>query len=311
MEMVKVVGLFILGLVLICVGGDKLVDAGVAIARKLGIPQIVVGATIVSLGTTLPEVLVSTTAALQGSVEITAGNSLGSIICNTTLIAGLAQLIRPTAKVETKPLKWRAACFFGVMIIVNIVAAVMGKLTLIPGICLILGFIVYAYLNVKFPGEEDEEEEKPEGNLVMPFIMLAISAVALYFGAKFLVDNGVIIAEALGVPERIIAVTFIALGTSLPELMTSIASLVKGYGNVGIGNILGANLLDLLLVLGIPAAIRGYGVARETWMIDMPLGLAVMALLFVPILIKKRGYRWQGALLVLIYVGYCAFSFIK
>ncbi|MBO4461625.1 MAG: sodium:calcium antiporter, partial [Lachnospiraceae bacterium] len=99
--MVKVVGLFILGLVLICVGGDKLVDAGVAIARKLGIPQIVVGATIVSLGTTLPEVLVSTTAALQGSVEITAGNSIGSIICNTTLIAGLAQLIRPTAKVET------------------------------------------------------------------------------------------------------------------------------------------------------------------------------------------------------------------
>lgn len=310
MEMVKVVGLFILGLVLICVGGDKLVDAAVAIARKLGIPQIVVGATIVSLGTTLPEVLVSTTAAIQGSVAITAGNSIGSIICNTTLIAGLAQLIRPTKDVNVKPLKWRAAFFFVTMIIVNVVSFVLGGLYMIPGILLCLAFVVYAVLNIKFPGDEEDDEEKPEGSILMPIIILVISAVALYFGAKFLVDNGVIIAEALGVPERVIAVTFIALGTSLPELMTSIVSLIKGYGSVGIGNILGANILDLLLVLGIPAAIRGYEVSSQTSMIDMPIGLGVMALLFVPILIKKRAYRWQGALLLLIYAGYCAMTFM-
>ncbi len=307
--MLKVVALFIVGLVLICVGGDKLVDAAVVIARKLGIPQIVVGATIVSLGTTLPEVLVSTTAAVQGSVAITAGNSLGSIICNTTLIAGLSQLIRPTKDVNVKPLRWRVAFFFVTMIIVNIISYFAGGLYMIPGIMLCLAFVAYAYLNIKFPGDEDDEEEKPEGNVIKEIVILAICAAALYLGAKLLVDNGVIIAEALGVPERVIAVTFIALGTSLPELMTSIISLIKGYGSVGIGNILGANILDLLLVLGIPAMIRGYEVSSQTSMIDMPIGLGVMALLFVPILIKKRAYRWQGALLLLIYAGYCAMTF--
>jgi len=193
--------LFILGLVLICVGGDRLVDAAVAIAKKLGIPQIVVGATIVSLGTTLPEILVSTTAIFNGSASISAGNAFGSIICNTTLIAGLVQFIRPVEKVERGSLSWRSAFFFVASAVVWIVGYTSGALNQVMGAVLILAFCAYAFLNVCFSGnEEEQEEEKGEISLIKQFIILAVCAALLYAGAKLLVDNGILIAEALGVP---------------------------------------------------------------------------------------------------------------
>lgn len=310
--MIGVVLLFALGLVLICLGGDRLVDAAVAIAKKLGIPQIVVGATIVSIGTTLPEVLVSSTAAFNGSAAISAGNAFGSIICNTTLIAGLVQLIRPVKNVNTKSLGWRAGFFFVTGLIVWLIGFFTGSLSNVTGIALLLGFCLYAFLNIKFTGEADEEEEggKDEINLVKQLITLLVCAVMLYFGAKLLVDNGIIIAEALGVPERVIAVTFIALGTSLPELMTSVMSLVKGYGSVGLGNVLGANILNLLLVMGIPSAIAGIPLETSTTNVDMPLALGVMAVLILPILWKKRAFRLQGVALLAIYAVYCVASFM-
>ena len=128
-------------------------------------------------------------------------------------------------------------------------------------------------------------------------------------GANLLVDNGILIAEALGVPERVIAVTFIALGTSLPEFVTSVVSIIKGYGNVGLGNIIGANILNMLLVIGIPAAIAGIPVEQSTIRVDMPLAFCVMAVLLIPILIRKKSSRIQGILLLAIYVAYCAVSF--
>ena len=230
-KMIQTVLLFILGLILICLGGDRLVDAAVAIAKKLGIPEIVVGATIVSLGTTLPEILVSTTAAFDGSAAIAAGNACGSIICNTALIAGLTPTIR-----------WRGIFFFAVLIGMNLYAYLTQKFNRPAGIVLILLFAVYAYLNIKKAGSEGEESENGEdgkkegGPIWKHLLVLVVCAVLLYFGANLLVDNGILIAEALGVPERVIAVTFIALGTSLPELVTSLVSIIKGYGNVGLGN---------------------------------------------------------------------------
>ena len=311
--MIGVVLLFVLGLVLICLGGDRLVDAAVAIAKKLGIPQIVVGATIVSIGTTLPEVLVSTTAAFDGSAAISAGNAFGSIICNTTLIAGLVQTIRPVKGVNTKSLGWRAAFFFVTGLIVWLIGFFTGNLNMVTGIALLLAFCLYAFLNIKFTGDADEEEEdesKDEIKLGKQLITLVVCAVMLYFGATLLVDNGIIIAETLGVPERVIAVTFIALGTSLPELMTSVMSLVKGYGSVGLGNVLGANILNLLLVMGIPSAIAGIPLETSTTNVDMPLALGVMAVLVLPILWKKRAYRLQGIALLVIYAVYCVASFM-
>lgn len=311
--MITTVLLFVVGLVLICAGGDKLVDAAVAIAKKMKIPELVVGATVVSLGTTLPEILVSTTAAFSGSAAISAGNAFGSIICNTALIAGLTQLIKPSKDVEVKPLKWRSI-YFGVLLVVLIgIGYFTSRFSRLVGFGLILLFIIYAYLNIKIQDSAEDGEESDESeniSLVKQILILAVCAVLLYVGAKLLVDNGILIASALGVPERVIAVTFIALGTSLPELVTSIMSLVKGYANVGFGNILGANTLNMLLVMGIPAAVAGIPLEKSTIMTDMPLSLLVMSILIVPILIRKKSSRIQGALLLAIYVVYCVSSFI-
>lgn len=313
--MLITVALFVLGLVLICLGGDKLVDAAVAIAKKIGIPQIVVGATIVSLGTTLPEILVSTTASFNGSSAIAAGNAFGSIICNTALIAGLTQMIKPTRKVETAPLLWRAAMFFGVIIVLDVVGFMRGAFERPVGFLLLATFVVYAVLNIVRVGAEGGDEEKSGENagvvsLAKQFVILALCAVMLYFGANLLVDNGILIAEAIGVPERVIAVTFIALGTSLPELVTSIMSMIKGYENVGFGNILGANILNILAVVGIPAAVVGIPLEISAYQVDIPLAAAVMAILILPILVRKKASRVQGALLLAIYFVYCIMSFV-
>ncbi len=312
--MLVTVALFVLGLILICLGGDRLVDAAVAIARKIGIPQIVVGATIVSLGTTLPEILVSTTAAFDGSAAIAAGNAFGSIICNTALIAGLTQTLRPTKKVETKPLLWRAAIFFGVIIVLEIVGFLRGEFGRLVGFLLLAMFVVYAVLNIVRAGaeggDEEENEAAEDGSLLKQFIILAVCAALLYVGANLLVDNGILIAEAIGVPQRVIAITFIALGTSLPELVTSIVSMIKGFSNVGFGNILGANILNILAVIGIPAAVVGIPLEASTYQMDIPLAILVMAILIVPILFRKKASRLQGIVLLAIYAAYCVVSFI-
>ncbi|MDO4966283.1 MAG: calcium/sodium antiporter [Lachnospiraceae bacterium] len=311
--MVKAVLLFIVGLILICAGGDRLVDAAVAIAKKLKIPQMVVGATIVSLGTTLPEILVSTTAAFNGSAAIAAGNAFGSIICNTALVAGLTQLIKPTAKVEAAPLKWRSIFFLAVLLGMNVFGFITGAINRPAGVVLLLLFCLYAYLNIKkssSEGGDEEESEEQDKPLVLQLLILAVCAALLYVGANLLVNNGIYIASALGVPERVIAVTFIALGTSLPELVTSVVSLIKGYGNVGFGNIIGANTLNMLLVIGIPAAVAGIPLETSTTTVDMPLSLLVMAILILPTIIRKKVSRIQGVLLLAIYVTYCVASFM-
>lgn len=305
--------LFLTGLLIICYGGDKFVDNAVVVAKHLGMSEIMVGATVVSIGTTLPEVLVSTTAALEGSTAICAGNAYGSIICNTALIAGISQLCRPSRGIDKKSFTWNIGLFFLASALLFGVQYFTGHVGRITGILLLLGFVIYSIgcmsLAKAAPAAQSENQE-PEKSLGLAFLFMIIFAAALFIGARLLVDNGIIIAEALGIPERVIAVTFIALGTSLPELVTTITSLVKGYASLGLGNVLGANLLNLLLVIGIPAALKGIPVEASTTFIDVPMTLLVMLVLIVPVLIRKRGYRLQGGLLVAIYAAYCLYSFL-
>ena len=315
--MISVILLFILGLFLICFGGDKLVDSSVALAKKIGIPQIVVGATIVSIGTTLPEILVSTTAAFDGSAAISAGNAFGSIICNTDLIAGFGQPIRPAKKVAFTSLAWRCLFFFATILAMTAYGWFTGSFDRVSGIVLLCLFALYAWLNMARAKSEEEVtveseeslEELKKISLPRNLMMLAFCAVLLFLGANLLVDNGIIIAGYLGVPERVIAVTAIALGTSLPELVTTIMSLVKGCENVGLGNIIGANILNLLLVIGIPATITGMKLETQTVRVDAPLGALLMGILILPILFRKKGSRVQGAVLLGCYALYCAFNF--
>ena len=313
-NMVICVALFVLGLLLIMFGGDRFVDSSIVVSKKLGIPQIIVGATIVSLGTTLPEVLTSTTAVLSGAGDMAAGNAFGSIVCNTALIAAVTQLVRPTKGVERSDISWRSILFFVTYVIVAGVGLTTGTIPRWLGVLLLLGFGVYAFLSIKFAGSETAEsadEEEANGSVSVALIMMVVCAALLFFGSKLLVNGGQVIAAKVGVPSGVIAVTFVALGTSLPELVTAITSLIKGYTDVSLGNIIGANTLNLLLVCGIPATIRGITIQQmKSFYMTVPVGLLVMLLLILPIWFKKRGYRLQGAALLIIYAVYCVMQFL-
>ena len=311
--MLSTILFFILGLVMICIAGDRLVDAAAAIANKLQIPQIVVGATIVSLGTTLPEILVSTTAAFGGSSAIAAGNAFGSIICNTALIAGLTQTIRPARQDDSFSVAWRSCFFFLIIGAMAVYSRMKGIYDRPMGILLLTAFVIYACLSVRFSlGEnsQNETENAEDVSITVQLFILATCAALLYIGANLLVDNGILIARAIQIPERVIAVTFIALGTSLPELITSLMSLFKGYGNVGLGNVIGANILNLLLVIGIPAVVEGIPLEAQTVTVDLPLAVMVMAILLIPILMRKKSSRVQGGVLLSIYILYCIQAFL-
>lgn len=304
---------FIVGLLLIMFGGDRFVDSSIVISKKLGIPQIIVGATIVSLGTTLPEVLVSTTAAFSGGngADIAVGNAFGSIVCNTALIAGLTQFCKPSKNVSTSSVGWRSILFFTIYVIVSAIGVITNSIPRYVGVCLLLAFCLYAFLSIKLPGDaEDEEENSSDDSLIKAFVILVACAALLFVGAKFLVNCGASVAKQVGVSESVISLTFIALGTSLPELVTAITSMIKGYADVSVGNIIGANTLNLLLVIGIPSTVAGIGSVGANFLVTAVVGLVVMLLLMLPFIVKKRGYRLQGGLLLLIYVIYTVAQFV-
>ncbi len=311
--------LFALGLVLLIKGGDWFVDGATGIARRFRIPEIIVGATVVSIGTTLPEVMVSATGAMQGQGAMAYGNAMGSILCNTSLIAAITLAIRPSP-VNTKALKMPVLFFFGAAIVYCGVAFVSGYFSRTLGLILLAGFVVYMILIVrqgfKNPAEETQEEEKPR-KLWLELVMLIVGAALIAVGARLLVNNGTVIARQLGVPESVIALTFVALGTSLPELVTAITSLVKGHGSLSLGNIIGANLFNLVLVSGVSVTLAPFQIPdasqfmghNASLVLDIPVMLGVMLLLTVPALATKKLSRWQGILLLCIYVAYCALQF--
>ena len=239
--------LFIVGLLFLIKGGDWFVDGASALARRFHLPELLIGATVVSIGTTLPEVMVSTMSALSGHGEIAYGNAIGSVICNAALIAAITIAVRP-GKVDPKTLKTPVAFFFAAAAIYCAAAYVFGRFTRVMGIIMLAMFVAYMVVNVlqmkNTPAEahEDAEEEMP---LAKTLVLLVLGAVLIALGANLLVDNGTLIAQALGVPESVIALTFVALGTSLPELVTAITSLAKGHGALSLGNVIGANVFNL------------------------------------------------------------------
>lgn len=398
--------LFGIGLFLLIKGGDWFVDGSTGVARKFRIPEILIGATVVSIGTTLPEVMVSATAAAQGSGGTAYGNAVGSIICNTALIAALTVAIRPTSA-DKKSLRFPVIFFFSAAVIYAVVAYFFGEFYRWVGIMLLLGFIAYMSVQVvqavksmkpqptteniidALDDEVVEENQGTKGDFLgfilvgislvasqiidivvrviteMPLgklpedvtfgalmntyylvgivgaILLAIGlvklitkdtlgilnsniiymifgAVVIAVGATLLVDNGTVIAEELGVPESVIALTFVALGTSLPELVTAVTALAKGHSSLSLGNIIGANIFNIVLVSGTAVTINPFMLPTEkviggmnaSLIIDLPLVFIAMGILTVPTLIKGKLARWQGITLLVIYSAFCAVQFI-
>ena len=317
--------LFAVGLVLLIKGGDWFVDGATGIAKRFNLPDIVVGATVVSIGTTLPEVMVSTTGALAGSGAMAYGNAIGSIICNTALIAAISITCNP-GPVNVKSMKTPAIFFFGAAAMYCLAAYGLGTFPRWMGFVMLTVFVVYMVLTVrngmKNPDsveEEEEEDSKPKA-LWQELLLLVIGAAVIAVGADLLVEHGQIIAIGLGVPETVVALLFVALGTSLPELVTTITSLKKGRASLGVGNVIGANVFNLVLVSGVAVSLAPFDVPCENLLLDtglnlslvfdIPVMLGVMSLMIFPAMATKKLGRWQGIALLCIYAAFCVCQFV-
>ena len=374
MEMLISVLLFAIGLVLLIKGGDWFVDGATGIAKRFRLPDIVVGATVVSIGTTLPEVMVSTTGALAGSGAMAYGNAIGSIICNTALIAAISIVCNP-GPVNVKSMKTPAIFFFCSAALYCVASYFLGEFPRWMGFVMLAIFVAYTILTVrnglKNPDAAAEEEEAEEGDskgiwgevallaacavgitllssvttgllMVVAFaayiflkikpakeggkalweelLFLVIGAGVIAVGADFLVEHGQIIALKLGVPETVVALLFVALGTSLPELVTTITSLKKGRASLGVGNVIGANVFNLVLVSGVAVSLAPFEVPCENFLLDtglnmslvfeIPVMLGVMSLMIFPALLSKKLHRWQGIALLGIYAAFCVCQFV-
>ena len=378
MEMLISVVLFAVGLVLLIKGGDWFVDGATGIAKRFNLPDIVVGATVVSIGTTLPEVMVSTTGALAGSGAMAYGNAIGSIICNTALIAAISITCNP-GPVNVKSMKTPVIFFFCSAALYCVASYLLGEFPRWMGFVMLGIFVVYTVLTVRnglknpdTAAEEEEEEDAADAKgLVTELVLLAacagviavlsslltgvlmfvafavyallkvrgmrkaapagkqlweellflaIGAGVIAVGADFLVEHGQVIALKLGVPETVVALLFVALGTSLPELVTTITSLKKGRASLGVGNVIGANVFNLVLVSGVAVSLAPFEVPCENFLLDtglnmslvfeIPVMVGVMVLMTIPALLGKKLGRWQGIALLGIYAAFVVCQFV-
>lgn len=339
----------IIGLLLLIKGGDWFVDGASGIARRFHLPEILIGATVVSIGTTLPEVMVSAGAAVKGVGDIAYGNAIGSIICNTSLIAAITIALKP-GPAARKSMTVPVAFFFGAATIYCAVSYLLGTFTRTVGLVLLSVFVIYMVTTVMRmkksaasietvqleeqvgaltseaelearSGEDHTVESKEAGtkdSLLKDIVLLIIGAVFIAIGASLLNENAQTIARECGVSEKVIGLTIVALGTSLPELVTAITSLIKGHGSLSLGNIIGANLFNLVLVSGVSVTLSPFDVPvsgyiagiNSSLVLDIPVMLGVMLILTIPTLIKQKLSRWQGILLLGIYITYTVLLFI-
>ncbi|MCI8594386.1 MAG: calcium/sodium antiporter [Oscillospiraceae bacterium] len=299
--------LFLFGLVLIVKGGDWFVDAATWMARVTGIPNFIIGATVVSIATTLPELLVSLVAAAQGKVDMAVGNAVGSVTANTGLILGISLIFLPgmmkRKELIPKALLLIASC------------AGLWWLCSAGGVSMPLGLVLFVILGLYFAenirsGKSNAQQQKGErpqkaeaGKNILLFV---VGAAAIVVGANLLVNNGSELARLFGVPEKIIALTFVAIGTSLPELVTTITAIAKKQGSLSVGNIIGANIIDLTLILPLCGVVSGgtLPVSAQTYLLDLPVALILTLIAMLPAMITGKFRRWQGAVLVAGYAAY-------
>ena len=304
--------LFIVGLVLIIKGGDWFVDSAAWFAEATGIPKFVVGATVVSFATTLPELLVSVRAAMNGSAQLAIGNAVGSVTANTTLIMGVS-LVAMAGVVSRKEFSLKGGLLLASVIGLTLLS-LSGSLPVWSAFILWAIFLTFMISNLiegkKSAANTIEKTEtfdkKEVPNKVLFFVLGTASIV---FGAEFLVSSGKTIASGIGISEAIIGFTVIALGTSLPELVTTLTAIRKKENSLSVGNIVGANIIDTTLILPLCAVINGtpLPVERINLVFDFPVCIAACAVAIVPTIIQGKFKKWQGYALLGIYALYMLF----
>ncbi|WP_094228315.1 calcium/sodium antiporter [Methanolobus psychrotolerans] len=303
------VALLLVSLVMITKGADWFVESAVSISEKSGIPKIIIGATIVSFATTAPEFTVSAMAAYLDHVEMTIGNAVGSAICNIGLILGSIVAIK-AIPIELHGFTRKGAFMLGSALLL-IVVAYDGVVSSFDGFLLLAVFVGFLYYNYRlqraiFDGNENVREKLPLSHMKKDIILFLTGAILVVIGSRILVDSGITIAEWLGVPEMIIALTLVALGTSLPELITAVSATLKGHQDISIGNILGANTMDIALILGVSSQIRPLTILPQSLEYDFPFMILIMILLLVFGITGKKLSRWEGGLILGVYLGYIA-----
>ena len=300
--------LFAAGLIFIIKGGDWFVDAATWIAEAFGIPKFIVGATVVSFATTLPEMLVSVFAALEG-------NAVGSVTANTGLIMCLSLVCMPCLMTR-KQFGFKASLLLATIAVLFAFTR-NGQLSVAQSVVILLFFAAFLAENLMAGKREhgtEDVENRPQMTgkaLARNLLGFVLGAATIVLGAQLLIDNGSALAKMIGVPDSIIAATMIAIGTSLPELVTTLTAIRKKESSLSVGNIIGANIMDLTLIMPLCSLIQGRAmlVERQGMLLDIPACLIVTAAALVPALISGRFKRWTGFLIGGLYIAYLAVMF--
>lgn len=308
--------LFVVGFVLLISGANLLVEGSASIAKNLNISSIVIGLTIVAFGTSAPELIVNIFASVQGNTEIAIGNILGSNIVNILLILGVSSIIYPLATKENTvwkeiPLSLLAAILVGVMVNDTLIdGGTFSGLTKIDGIVLIAFFIIFLYYTFgisKVSGENTDLEIK-DMSYMKSSLYIVGGLLGLVFGGKWIVDGAIKIAEGFNVSQSLIGLTVVAIGTSLPELATSAVAAYKKQSDIAIGNVVGSNIFNIFWILGLSAVINPLPFSKDS-VIDIIMTIVASLILFLIMFIGKKHTveRWQGVIMILIYIGYVAY----
>lgn len=309
MELIITILLFAVGIIFVVKGGDYFVDAASWIAEVSGIPKLIIGATIVSVATTLPEMFVSVMAALQGKVDMSIGNAVGSVTANIGLIMAIALVCMPGV-IRRKDYLLKSILMLLAATIL-ILCGFSGEISHAFSLLLLIIFLIFIVDNIitaKNAMTTKQDEQKQENltgrrTVMVNIVKFIVGAVGIIWGANLLVDNGSELARLAGVSERIIGVTLVAIGTSLPELITTITAIAKKQSALSVGNILGANIMDLTLIMPLSSIISGkpLPVSPTSALIDLPACLLVGLIAIVPTFVRSKFSRWQGFVLLAVY----------
>lgn len=311
MENYQSILLFLLGFILIIKGSDWFIDSTIWIAKVLKVPNIIIGATLVSICTTLPEAMVSGSSALNGNTEIAFGNAIGSIACNTGFILALTIIVSQPAITDKKKLKQTSVFLLLLITMLAFISYQFGVISRVTGIVFIILFVLYILHNVrdaKASATEiahDEAIDHTAPVIAKRLTYFIIGIIMTVIGANLLVTHGETLARLLGVPDVIIGLTLTAFGTSLPELVTAITAIVKKAHDISIGNVLGANILNIIMVLGISSTILPIETPPSYFMVHIPFIFIIISLVVLFSFINKTNLkRWNGVLIMGLYVGY-------
>lgn len=324
--------LLVVGLVLIVKGGDLFVDGSITIARCLKVPEIIIGATIVSVGTTLPELITSVTSVVKGVASgdaalaagydsIAVGNAVGSVMCNTGLILGTVLAVRPPKTDGGFAVK--GMFLLCSLIVLCFFCATGGEIALWEGIVLLAFFVAFVGINLYEASCSRKTQslrmtgiaaDAPPSRLntkqkAKTAFSFASGALGIALGAMLLVDNAQSICVGVGIPQQIVGITVVAIGTSLPELVTSLTALRKGTADIGLGNVIGADIINATLIIGLCACIAGdLGVDAVTGNVAVRVMLAICATLVIPSVFAKKTSRLQGAVMLALYLGFIVYN---